>query len=144
MISDEKMRKKIKRHYKRKTRNHVRYYANGFGKDFIIWRSLCAFYIQERVEKENHRYLGVRDMIWLLAMKQYLVETGADSFYITDIKRFLNYNFKQNKSGRTAMVVFDNLLKSGFIIKEGLGGRKIVLTMKARAFYRDLEDLLSI
>jgi hypothetical protein len=144
MITDDQMRKKIKRHHKRKSRNKVRYYANSFGKDLIIWRSLCALHVQERTEKDMHRYITIRDMIWLIAMKQFIVEHGADSFYMKDIRRFMNYNFKQNKSALTSQIVLKTLLRSGHVMREGLGGNKIVLTMKARAFYRDLDDLFSI
>jgi hypothetical protein len=144
MITDEQLRKKIKRHHKRKSRNAVRYFANSFGKDMIIWKSLCALHVQERTEKDMKRYINIRDMIWLIAIKQFLVEHGADSFYMREIRRFMNYNFKQNKSALTSQMVLKTLLKSGHVMREGLAGNKLVLTMKARAFYRDLDDLLSI
>lgn len=145
MISDEQLRRKIKSYHRRKSKNHVRYYANGFGKDHIIWRSLCALYTQERIEKDQKRYLTVNDMIWLIAMKQFVVESGKDTFFMRDIRRFIDFHFKQRRSALNAVNVSNKLLKAGYITNAGptkMWG--YMLTMKARAFYRDLEDLISI
>lgn len=84
-------------------------------------------------------------MIWLLAIKQYLVESGQDKFHMREIKRFLNFHFKQNKSSLSAIVVRNNLVRGGYIVREGITKMsKYMLTMKARAFYVDLYELLSI
>lgn len=144
MITDEKMRSRIKRFWKRKSQNHLRYYANSFGKDYLIWKSLCALYTQERIEKNNKRYLRIQDFIWLIAMKQYMVESGADKFFMKDIRLFMNYNFKTQKSAMTSVNVGKKLMKAGYLAPLEGHKRGYILTMKARAFYTDLSDLFSI
>lgn len=145
MISDDKMRGKIKTFHRRRSKENVRYYANSYAKDHIIWRSLCALYVQERIEKDNKRYLTFQKMIWLLAMKQYVVESGKDKFWMGEIKRYLNFHFKQKKSQRYAVSVTKSLLKAGYIMETGLHKTEgYMLTMKARAFYRDLDELFQI
>lgn len=146
MITDKEMAAKIKRHHLRKSLTAQRYYVNQLGRDHIVWRALCALHTQERIEKDQKRYLTVQDMIWLIAMKQYVAESGSDKFYMRDIKRFINFNFKAGKSALSSVNRGKNLLRAGYVRLESelrpQGG--YILTMKARAFYRDLGDLFSI
>jgi hypothetical protein len=148
MITDEDLRKRIKKHHARKSKSMARYYANSFGeKDLIIWRSLCALYIQERIAKDQKRYLGIQHMIWLLAMKQYVVTTGEDDFWVNDVRKFINNGFKQNKSLTTARKITDDLIRAGYLQKVNPDVQyrtPLCLTMKARAFYIDLADLFTI
>lgn len=146
MITTEQMRDKIRRHRKRKSREEVSYRANSYGADRIIWMSLCAIYTQLRVEKDNKRYLTYVDMLWLLSIKQYLVESGNDKFHMREIKRFLNYSLKKNISGETMVKVAKKLQAAGYLVREGVNQQtsKWMITMKARAFYEDLYELLSI
>lgn len=147
MIADEELRTRLKKHSRRKSKSAQRYYANQFGKDFIIWRSLTALYTQVRIEKENRRYLKLSEMIWLLAMKQFCIESGKDRFLMGNVRRFMNYNFKQTKSIRFSVKVVDSLLRGGYIVRDNPNSttaKYYALTMKARGFYRDLDDLFSI
>jgi hypothetical protein len=146
MITDEAMRHKIKRFHQRKSKNLQRFYANQYGKDLIIWRSLCAMHTQERIEKDQKRFLTTFNMTWLLAMKMYCIEKGVDSFFMRDIKSYMNYNFKQIKSSRNAVETGKKLKKAGYIMAENPMQQRgrLVLTMKARVFYQDLAELFSI
>lgn len=145
MIKDELVRKKVKSFHRRRSKQNIKYYVNSYGKDLIIWRCLCAFYTAERIEKENKRYLRVSHMIWLLAIKQYCIEAETDVFFMRDIKNYINRCFRQNKSAQLSVVVSKALLRGGYIIQDGLSNRTgFMLTMKARAFYRDLDELFQI
>lgn len=145
MITDDAMRRKIKSFHRRKSKDNVRYFANSYGKDHIIWRALCAFYTAERIEKDNKRFIRVTHMIWLLAMKQYVVDSGNDWFYMKDIKLYINFHFKQRKSAQLSVLVSKALLRAGYIVYNGVHKRDgFMLTMKARAFYRDLDELFQI
>lgn len=146
MIEESIFRKKIKRQRRRSSRQRLAYYVNSFGTDHIIWRSLCALYTQLRIEKDQKRYLSLTDMIWLLAMKQFCVESGQDKFHMREVRRYMNFHFKTNRSAETSATISKRLIKSGYITLDGLPSTrtKYILTMKARAFYQDLYELFSI
>lgn len=145
MISDKDLEEKIKRHHRRKSKNLMRYFANQFSVDHIIWRSLCAMQVQRRIEKDQHRFLQFDDFVWLLAIKQYVIETGKDKFFRKTVRNFINFNFKQSKSSLTAIRRFERLEKSGFLYRDTVNGsKKYMMTMKSRAFFRDLNDLFKI
>lgn len=146
MITEDVFRHKIKRQRRRSSKQRLAYFVNSYGTDHIVWRSLCALYTQVRIEKDQKRYLTFVDMVWLLAMKQYCVESGQDKFYMREIRRFLNFNFKSNRSGETSMVIANRLIDAGYLVRDGIPGlkTKYILTMKARAFYQDLYELFSI
>lgn len=149
MIEESVFSHKVKRHRRRWSRQRMAYHASSFGMDHIIWRSLCAMYTQVRIEKDQLRYLTFRDMTWLLAMKQFCVDSGQDAFHMREIRRYINFNFKSNVSAKTSMYAYKKLTKAGYLALDGFEGTvkrksKIVLTMKARAFYQDLYKMFSI
>lgn len=146
MISDEQVKKRIKRHHRRKSLEKMRYIANSYSKDYLLWVCLCALNVQSVIERDRQRQLTVTHMIILIAMKQYMVESGKDYFTKTTLRAFMRDNFKRIGSHRNAINYFYNLLKANYISiihKEGVYGRKYCLTMKARAFFRDLNELIS-
>lgn len=140
---DPKYKARVARYIRRKTGRRANYVARAFGGEAYILRAFMVFHQVLQVTRQGrNKGLNFRNALFMIIAKQWLTSTGKDSFSPTAVGYYSNAILFTGYSIRTPHVHSLQLERLGFLnpLPIGKSGRiKYVLSMKARAFFRDLD-----
>jgi hypothetical protein len=140
---DPDYKERVAKHLRRKSGLHANYFARSFSGEQYILRAFPVFHRALAVEKGSGGLgLTFRALLFLTIAKYFLTSSGRDYFYAGEVGRFSNLLLWKQYSIRNCMVHCLLLQRLGYINALGLESvhrTKFVLTMKARAFFQELD-----
>lgn len=134
---------RVARHLRRKSGRRANYLARSFGGEAYVLRAFAVFHrVLQTTKQGSNSGLTFRALLFLMIAKAWLVSAGKDSFAPHTVGKFSNRLLAANYSVRNPVVLSLELERLFFLnpLPTPIGGRtKYVLSMKARAFFRDLD-----
>jgi hypothetical protein len=142
--NDADYRKRISRHLKRKSAKRADYFARSFSGEQYTLRAFTVFHRAVALARETSGLaLTFRTLLFLLIAKYYLTHSGKDYFFAGQVGQFSNSLLWKQYSIRNASVLCNTLQRLNYLNTTNTknGERiKYVLSMKARSFFRDLDQ----
>jgi hypothetical protein len=134
---------RILRHKRRGKERKLDYIARSLSGEYFILRAMMVMHKALRIERDVNKGMSFRAMMFLLMAKQYLTITGKSWFTAHEINRYSRHILDTNYSFRSSLsyaILCEGLFYLNPLANDKTSRRRYVLSMKARALFRELEQ----
>lgn len=133
----------VHRYARRKAGKRKNYFARSYGVEYGILMGWAAFHKVLQVERKNNKGITRAHLIALLICKAYLVSSGRDYLFARSLQTYTSTLLWRDYSIQSSSSICRDLEAAHYLNPLPIDKRhqtKYVLSMKARAFFRDLDE----